>query len=113
MNIINRFDGEYSFLSNFYECPIIWEGKLYKNSESIYQSYKSIEPVQYDFTKTSGAEAKRISKTLNIRSDWGKVKRKLMYKICQEKFKQNPDIAQKLMDTGDSILIEGNYWNDT
>ena len=28
-NIINSFDGEYDFLSNFYECPINWEGNLY------------------------------------------------------------------------------------
>ena len=36
-----------------------------------------------------------------------------MYEICQEKFNQNTDIAQKLMNTGDAILIEGNYWGDT
>ena len=113
MSVINSFDGEYDFLSNFYECPINWEGNLYQNSESIYQSYKTIDEVPYDFTKTTGSQAKKISKTLNVRPDWNKIKLDLMYKICQEKFNQNPDIAQKLMNTGDAIHIEGNYWNDT
>lgn len=31
--------------------------------------------------------------------------------IC--KFKQNPDLAQKLIATGDSILVEANDWGDT
>lgn len=113
MNIINSFDGEYDFLSNFYECPILWKGNLYRNSESIYQSYKTLDNVPFDFTKTTGSQAKKISKTLNVRSDWNKIKFDLMFNICREKFNQNPDIAQKLMNTGDTILIEGNYWGDT
>ena len=113
MNVINSFDGEYDFLSNFYECPILWKGNLYRNSESIYQSYKTLDNVPFDFTKTTGSQAKKISKKLNVRPDWNKIKFDLMYEICQEKFNQNTDIAQKLMNTGDAILIEGNYWGDT
>ena len=113
MNVINSFDGEYDFLSNFYECPILWKGNLYRNSESIYQSYKTLNNVPFDFTKTTGSQAKKISKKLNVRPDWNKIKFDLMYEICQEKFNQNTDIAQKLMNTGDAILIEGNYWGDT
>ena len=113
MNVINSFDGESDFLSNFYECPILWKGNLYRNSESIYQSYKTLDNVPFDFTKTTGSQAKKISKKLNVRPDWNKIKFDLMYEICQEKFNQNTDIAQKLMNTGDAILIEGNYWGDT
>ena len=113
MNVINSFDGEYDFLSNFYECPILWKGNLYRNSESIYQSYKTLDNVPFDFTKTTGSQAKKISKKLNVRPDWNKIKFDLMYEICQEKFNQNTDIAQKLMNTGDAILIEGNYQGDT
>lgn len=69
MNVIDSFDGEYDFLSNFYECPIRWKGNLYRNSESIYQSYKTLDDVPYDFTKTTGSQAKKISRKLNIRPD--------------------------------------------
>ena len=100
MNVINSFDGEYDFLSNFYECPILWKGNLYRNSESIQQSYKTLDNVPFDFTKTTGSQAKKISKKLNVRPDWNKIKFDLMYEICQEKFNQNTDIAQKLMNTG-------------
>ena len=35
-----------------------------------------------------------------------------MYLICRAKFFQNEDLGQKLMNTGDAVLIEGNYWGD-
>ena len=36
-----------------------------------------------------------------------------MYRICLAKFTQNPDLAKRLLDTGDEILEEGNTWHDT
>ena len=41
------------------------------------------------------------------------VKVKLMFELVLEKFKQNPELKQKLLETGNQELIEGNTWNDT
>jgi predicted NAD-dependent protein-ADP-ribosyltransferase YbiA (DUF1768 family) len=41
------------------------------------------------------------------------VKVKLMFVLVTEKFKQNPELKQKLLETGNQELIEGNTWNDT
>lgn len=35
-----------------------------------------------------------------------------MYEICMTKFMQHTDLKTMLLATGDSILIEGNQWND-
>lgn len=35
-----------------------------------------------------------------------------MYEICKAKFSQNPDLARRLISTGDAELIEGNTWGD-
>ena len=35
-----------------------------------------------------------------------------MYNTLVAKFTQNPDLAKKLLATGDALLIEGNTWND-
>ena len=35
-----------------------------------------------------------------------------MYEICKIKFTTNPNLAKRLLDTGDEELIEGNDWND-
>ena len=36
-----------------------------------------------------------------------------MFDLVLEKFKQNPELKQKLLETGNQELIEGNTWNDT
>ena len=35
-----------------------------------------------------------------------------MYKCLRSKFSA-PELREKLLDTGDAELIEGNWWNDT
>jgi predicted NAD-dependent protein-ADP-ribosyltransferase YbiA (DUF1768 family) len=35
-----------------------------------------------------------------------------MYHIQQEKYKQNPYLAEALLATGDAELEEGNWWHD-
>ena len=35
-----------------------------------------------------------------------------MLEIVRSKFKQNKDLAKKLIETGDAYLEEGNWWGD-
>jgi len=35
-----------------------------------------------------------------------------MEEIVEAKFKQNPEVAFLLLETGDEVLIEGNKWGD-
>lgn len=42
MNSIERFIGEYSFLSNFYNTPVFYEGLRYQNSEAAFQAAKCL-----------------------------------------------------------------------
>ena len=57
-------------------------------------------------------EAKNLGRTVNLRKDWENIKIGEMAKIIHEKFNQNPDLADKLLLTGDSYLEEGNTWGD-
>ena len=36
--MINRFVDEYYFLSNFYECPVEYNGIVYGNNEAAFQA---------------------------------------------------------------------------
>lgn len=40
MNVINRFDNKYAFLSNFYESTVSYNGIVYQNSEAAFQHAK-------------------------------------------------------------------------
>jgi ribA/ribD-fused uncharacterized protein len=58
-------------------------------------------------------KAKRAGRNLQLRHDWEKVKYDVMLDIVFAKFYQHPELAAKLLATGDAELIEGNWWNDT
>lgn len=113
-NVINRFDGEYSFLSNFYQCPVTYDGIAYGSSEAAFQAQKTLDVGKRKYFATlDPSKSKREGRRLvDLRSDWDDVKDKVMYDIVMAKFIQNPNLADKLLDTGDKKLVEGNSWND-
>lgn len=107
------FTGNYSFLSNFYECPVFWDGRLYRSSEAAYQSAKCLNIEDRDqFTKMNPAQAKRKGRRVLMRPDWYEIKNEVMYDICSKKFEQNSDLMFKLISTGDASLVEENTWGD-
>ena len=112
--MIDKFDGEYAFLSNFFEVPVNYNGLLYRNSEAAFQAQKTInQNERLQFVNLNASHSKRLGRTIELRKDWESIKIRVMYEICLAKFSQNPELAKKLIKTGDNILIEGNTWNDT
>lgn len=113
-NVINRFDGKYFFLSNFYQCPVTYDGIAYGSSEAAFQAQKTldIEKRKY-FATLDPSQSKRAGRRIvDLRSDWEDVKDRVMYEIVMAKFLQNPSLADKLLATNGMTLVEGNSWND-
>lgn len=112
--MINRFTGQYKFLSNFYPCEIEYEGLIYSSVEHAFQAAKSLD--RQERIKISRASSPGMAKTLGrhveLRSDWGIVKDSVMENILRIKFK-DPELKRKLLATGVSELVEGNTWGDT
>lgn len=110
---ISNFRGEFAFLSNFYEAPVNIDGIIYKNSEAAFQAQKCRDQNErLRFTEMTAFEAKRFGKKVNLRPDWEKEKVNIMRGIVVAKFNQHPELAQKLLETGDAYLEEGNTWGD-
>lgn len=113
--MINQFRGEYFFLSNFFESPIIYKGISYKNNEAAFQAQKVNSPgEQSEFSNLTPADAKRKGRRVKLRKDvdWDAVKTTYMYEIVKAKFMQNAELRIKLLETGNEHLEEGNTWGD-
>lgn len=110
---IGKFEGKYKFLSNFYPCKIIYEGIEYPSTEHAYQAAKTLnrEHRQMIAELPTPGKAKKAGRVVDIREDWNDVKFQVMYDICKLKFIQ-PEFKQRLLETGDAYLIEGNWWHD-
>jgi len=52
------------------------------------------------------------SRRLSLRADWEAVKYDVMAMVLRAKFTLERDEGQWLINTGDSLLIEGTYWSD-
>ena len=112
--MISEFQGEYRFLSNFYEAPVDICGNVFPTAEHAYQAMKSNESSDWEIIlacETPG-QAKRAGRRVTMRDDWNEVKLEIMEEIVRRKFKHNHQLKLRLLATGDETLQEGNRWND-
>lgn len=111
--VIDSFRGQYFFLSNFCEVPVIYDGITYLNNEVAFHAQKTINKEErIDFSMLNPSQAKRMGRRVSLRPDWEEVKFDIMYEICKAKFTQNQSYKENLLKTGDAELIEGNDWGD-
>jgi len=112
--LIFQFSAKYEFLSNFYKCRVAFEGLVYQSSEAAYQAAKTQDQeTKKKFTTLSAAEAKKLGRQVELRPDWEQIKIEVMTKVVEAKFRQNLPLAKRLLETGEAILVEGNYWGCT
>lgn len=114
-DFIGFFTHEHRWLSNFHECEIYYEGIIYPTTEHAYQAAKSLDPsIRSKVARlATPAEAKKYSRTMVVRDDWKEVNMKIMYDLNYYKFTMYKDLKDKLLETGNMQLEEGNWWGDT
>lgn len=121
-SVIRSFTGDYRFLSNFYPAKIAYEDILFPTAEHLYQARKcilqdhsitDIRSITRIIETNNPKTAKHLGGMAKIRSDWDIVKLDVMLEVVRMKFQQNPLLTERLISTGDSVLIETNWWGDT
>ena len=110
MKAINEFKGKYYFLSNFYSCPIEYNGINYLNSEAAFQAQKCPSRAS-EFSGLTPNRAKLLGRRVKLREDWENNKIFIMESILRIKFSDDK-LKDKLIDTYPAELIEGNTWYD-
>lgn len=111
--MIDRFDGEYAFLSNYSASPFTANGVVFPTMEHYFQAMKATN--QEDLLEIANAptpgQAKRLGRQIQLRADWEGIKDKVMLTGLRKKF-ANPELRNLLLATGDEELIEGTTWHD-
>jgi ribA/ribD-fused uncharacterized protein len=105
--IIDSFNGQYEFLSNFVYSPIVFLGKTWSTVEHLYQALKTSDKSERNTIKQciTPEEAKRIGKNIKTPPDWEHIKKDIMLKCVRLKFRQNANLADKLQKTRGSYFI--------
>lgn len=110
---IDRFVGQFRFLSNFYPVEIVRDGQKYPTVEHAFQAAKTHDPVERRTVREcrTPGRAKRAGRRVTKREDWDGVRVSVMKELLWQKF-QRPDLKEALLATGTELLIEGNDWGD-
>ena len=113
--MIDKFEGKYAFLSNFYPSPIRpWEDDIiYPTVEHAFQAMKTfdIEKRRQIASQPTPGKAKFYGRSVELRLDWREIRDKVMYFCLKDKF-EDSILKDKLLATGNEFLVEGNSWHD-
>ena len=110
---IRGFVVDYRWLSNFFLSRVEWEGRVYGSAEAAYQSGKYPAADRDVFTTLDPGPSKKLADTKPYdRAAWAARKERTMREVVWAKFSQNPELAKKLLATGDRYLEETNWWGD-
>lgn len=112
--MIQEFQAEYRWLSNFAPVKIVLNGVEYQSVEHAYMSEKSFDPEWKKFCSdinNKPGDVKRKSRNIKLREDWESVKIDVMRECVRQKFSQEP-YKSKLSATWPLYIQEGNRWGD-
>jgi ribA/ribD-fused uncharacterized protein len=112
--LIRGFTGEYAFLSNFYQSPVMVFGIEYPTAEHAFQAQKTKDRdtrIRIASLATPG-EAKAAGRHVQLRDDWEMVKKQLMLRVVLAKFNPSQGLSRLLCATGRAPLVESNTWHD-
>jgi ribA/ribD-fused uncharacterized protein len=123
--VISEFQGQYRFLSNFWEQPVFYQHPdvqsaiWWPSAEHAFQASKTQLPTQarWVLDADSPGQAKRLGRAATCRPDWEQMKKRVMFSVLVAKFARDPGVTSgslgaQLVATGHQILVEGNRWGD-
>ena len=110
---IHGFFREHRYLSNYHVCEVPWLGQTFTSTEAAFQATKSMDPEEWArFALYDPSTSKVEGRKVKIREDWEEVKEDVMFVVNYIKFCSHPELAEKLLATGDKELVEDNWWQD-
>lgn len=117
---INEFRGETRWLSNFHSVEVVFEGMTFPTTEHAYQAAKTHDLSLREMIRglDTPGKARKAGRLLVLENpeewnQWNESRKfAVMEDLQRQKFSKDPYLRQKLLDTGDVPLVEGNWWHD-
>lgn len=120
---ITNFWGAHAFLSNFDMADFAWRNDAFPTGEHAFSFAKgyfingtgSEQQAHFDavLNAVTPNEAKKLGRQVKIGvEEWDAHKVQYMREIVHAKFLGVPGLAGQLINTGASMLVEGNTWGD-
>ena len=113
-DMIDKFKGEYDFLSNRFHWRFEWQGLVYGSAEAAFQASKCTDESERKVLASCSADkAAMRGKDIVPSPNWEEARLGIMESIIRAKFEQNPILMRRLKETGNRLLINGNNKQET
>lgn len=115
----DQHDGGHSYLANDYPAPITVDGDTFPTIEHAYWALATsdLDAREKIMHAPTAREARKIGQGVPLRPNWNTVRPAVMLRLVREKVRQHPDLAARLLTTGDGRLINGvdfsRYWGSS
>ena len=107
------FLGDKYFLSNGYECPLVYEKIEYPSAEAAYNAQKSEDiEIRKQFCTMKWKQARDYGQEVKLRDGWDDMRDEIMLNVIRAKFKNNK-LRERLLMTRTEYLEEANDFGDT
>lgn len=108
--LINDWSGDFEFLRNDYCCRGLFHGTTeYPSVEHAFQAEKTTDDIikLKILYSANGRDARKLGRSIPLSPNWDSDKLQVMEKLLRIKFSEeyNPELMQKLLDTGDKDLM--------
>lgn len=100
-------DNEFACFSNFYPSRITLDGREWTTVEHYFQAMKSTSMPDQEAVRSASSpgQAKKLGRSLPLRSDWEAVREEVMLNALRAKFSQSP-FKEVLLKSGDRFIYE-------
>lgn len=114
-------DQPWGELSNFSHHAVFIDGLMWPTTEHYYQAQKFKEKEHQELIRCASTPMLAKSKAYKIpdqfaKNDWVAIRESVMLRALRAKFTQHPDLANKLLISGERIIIEftnnDEFWGD-
>ena len=111
--LFHKPEEENGYLSNWYPCEFVIQGKKYCCTEQYMMEQKALlfgdtAIAQKIMETTDPQEMQTLGQAVSNfdQTAWNGMKQLIVYRATLEKFRQNPSLRQKLLETGNKLLVE-------
>jgi ribA/ribD-fused uncharacterized protein len=113
--------GDYGFLSNLWPCKVTVGDVEFDSAEHAYQWAKPEEEKVKEWIRRApyprlAAQVGHSLQWHDIDKKWPETKVDRMREVLEAKFLQNPELGDRLLETGDAILLEASkadrFWGE-
>ena len=104
---VDGFNGYFSFLRTEHPCKVYLDGQIYNSVAHAYEAAKTKDETERRRIRKAPTykEMLQVARLVQEPENWAKEKLQVMERLLRDKFRRDPELRERLTQTGDRELV--------